>query len=75
MAVSETTEKEQCTMLLNNGRDEHGNVKTVRVNLGSLSREGWDAAKAVAVTNALSSCFSKTLYEVNHIRTSTITEE
>lgn len=72
MAITETMIANKCNMLLNNGTDSSGNVKTVNVSLGSLSDSGWDATKAMTVIETLSACLSKSLYDVQHIVTNRI---
>lgn len=75
MAVSEQTDKQQCILKLNNGRDSAGNIKTVNQNLGSLAPSGWDAQKAMNIINALTPVFSSGVHKVNHVQTSTLIDE
>ena len=75
MAVTSTLEKAVVKMLLNNGTDASGNVKTVSVNLGSLSPTGYDDTKAMAVVTAVAACLSKTLYSVQKQMTYTMEAE
>lgn len=75
MAITEQVEKEQSNMLLNNGRDSAGNIKTVKVGIGTLNPNAWDAQKISNITATLSYCLSKSLYAVNHVRTSLLIDE
>lgn len=74
MAVTETMIKNQCNMKLNNGTDASGNVKTLNQSLGTLSDTAWDATKAMAIVEALTPCLSKSVYEVQHVVTNTLTD-
>ena len=74
MAVTSTLNKIAVKMNLNNGTDpQTGEVNTVSVNLGSLNPETYDSAKAMAVAEAIAPCLTKTLYSVQEVRTSTLT--
>ena len=75
MAVITTLEKIAVKMLLNNGTDSQGNLKTVGVSLGSLSTSGYDASKVLAVVDAIEGCLTKTVSYVQEVRTSTLTED
>lgn len=69
MAVVLTPKSRKATIKLANGTDSSGNVKTVNLNLGSLSVATWNADKAMAIINAITPCLTKTLHQ------STTTEE
>lgn len=75
MSYSETVEKEACNMLLNNGTDSQGNIKTVTQSLGSLNKNNWNADKVGAVASALERCLSKTISALRHVRTTTMRED
>lgn len=69
MTVVLTPKSRKATIKLANGTDSSGNVKTVNLNLGSLSVATWNADKAMAIINAIVPCLTKTLHQ------STTTEE
>lgn len=69
MAVTEQMIKNQCNIKLNNGTGADGTVQTVNVSLGTLSASGWDAQKAMTIAEALGRCFTKTIYDVQHVQT------
>lgn len=64
----------QSYMLLNNGTDTQGNVKTVRQSIGSIDKDNWDADKALAIVDKLENCLSKGVYKTQVVQTSTISE-
>ncbi len=74
MAVTSTLKKVSVNVKLDNGTDALGNVKTVSVNLGNLSVQNFDAAKAMAIVNLLEPCFTKTVYSVEKVEVSTLEE-
>ena len=76
MAVSESVVGNNCKVVLNNGTDSSGNVKTVSVGLGALSGNpgAWDATKAMAIVSLLGACLSKTVYDVQHTTVTRITD-
>ena len=58
---------------LDNGTDSEGNIKTVSVSLGSLSKDNFDADKALAIVSQLGPCLSKTVEAVEKVEVSTLT--
>lgn len=60
-------------MRLNNGTDSQGNVKTVSLNIGTLSTSGYNADKALAISQLISPCLAKSLVSVDEVKVSTIT--
>lgn len=58
---------------LENGTDDYGNPKYVNLSLGSLSRDNFDADKALAVKAVLAPCLSKTVGIVEMTQVSEIT--
>lgn len=70
MAVTSTVVKNACNLLLNNGLDTQGNIKTVSVSIGTLSADGWDASKAMAIADKLENCLTKTAVNISHVQTS-----
>lgn len=73
-AVTETVEKEVVQLKLHNGTTPAGVVQTVNQNLGTLNPNAWDATKVMAITEALTSCLSKTIHAVNHVRTTSLVD-
>lgn len=61
-------------VLLDNGTDAQGNVKTVGISFPALSNSGYDAAKALAIANALEGCLTKSIYSCEQVNTSSVTE-
>lgn len=59
-----TLKKVTVNLVLNNGTDSQGHVKTVNSSLGNLSETNYDDDKALAVVSALQPCMSKTLVSV-----------
>ena len=75
MAVTSTLDKIAVKMNLNNGTDaQTGAVKTVSVNLGSLNPETYDATKVMEIIEDLTPCLSKSVYSIQEVRTSTLTD-
>ena len=74
MAVTTTLDKIAVRMNLNNGTDSQGNVKTVSQNLGSLNPTNYDAQKVMNIVNGLVPCLTKSVYSVQEVRTSTLTD-
>lgn len=77
MAITETMIKNVVQMRLNNGVDTQGRVTTVNQNLGTMSGNAsdWDAQKVYNIIEAVSPLLSKSLYEVYHVQTNTLTDE
>lgn len=73
MTTTITPKTRKATMKLANGTDSSGNVKTVSLNLGSLSVSSWDADKAMAIMTSLATILSKSLHERTTTEESTLT--
>ena len=58
---------------LDNGMDSEGNIRTVTISLGSLSKDNFNADKALAVITALEPCLNKEVNTVEKVEVSTIT--
>lgn len=67
-----TLKKVSVNIKLDNGIDTEGRARTVSISLGSLSKDNFDADKALAVVAALEPCLSKTVSTVEKTETSTI---
>lgn len=72
MAVTETTTKVQGKIVLNNGTDSSGNIKTVTISMPELSTTATATQIYDAVTN-LSPLLTKTVYILRRVSTSEIT--
>lgn len=75
MAVTTTPKKVSVSIKLNDGVDQSGNVKTVGVSLGTLSLDGYDDTKALAVISALENCLSKEIYSIDKTYVTSIESE
>ena len=64
MATTETLSSVKCVCKLEDGETASGSIRTVNVNLGTLSPSSWDADKAMRIAGALTNVFSKTIYSV-----------
>lgn len=56
-----------CNVMLENGTDTSGNIKTVKQSIGKLSKDRWNADKALAIVTALAPCLSKTVNAVHEV--------
>ena len=75
MAVTTTLDKIAVRMNLNNGTDPStGQIKTVSQNLGTLNPETYDAQKVMNIVEGLVPCLTKSVYSVQEVRTSTLTD-
>ena len=72
MANSEV-KKVSVNVKLENGTDTSGNIKTVSLSLGTLSKDNFDADKALAVVSLLAPCLNKTVNAVEKVEVSTLT--
>ncbi len=68
-----TLKKVSVKLKLENGTDDAGNMKYVSLSLGSLSKDNFDADKALAVKAVLAPCLSKTVGSVEMTQVSEIT--
>jgi len=73
MATS-TIEKINFKINLDNGTDSLGNVKTVAVSLPTLSVQGYNDAKAIAIADALEPILTKTIYSFTKVVTNNVEE-
>ena len=71
MAIS-SLQKISASVRLNNGTDMDGNTITVGMNLGSFSKDNFDADKLLAIVGLLEPCLSKAVEAVEKIEVSTI---
>lgn len=62
-------EKIQAYMLLNNGTDSQGNVKTVKVNMGQMEVGSFEDSKYLAVADKLENILTKTLVNTQLVTT------
>ena len=68
--MATTTVKNVSVILkLENGTDAEGNMKYVNLSLGNLSKDTFDADKALAVKAVLTPCLSKEVGSVEMIQT------
>lgn len=67
-----TLTKVQSYMLLNNGTDAQGNVKTVKQNIGSLNAAEWNADKALTIMDKIENILTKTIVTAQVVQTSTL---
>lgn len=74
MPATVTREKVQFKINLDNGTTATGDVKTVSVNLGTLSTTNYDVDKAIAIANLLEPCLTKTIYSLSEVITNSVEE-
>lgn len=67
-----TIKKVACRVQLENGTDAEGNIKLVSQSIGTLTKDAFDADKALAIVAALGPCLSKTINSTETVTTSTI---
>ena len=70
--ATETLKKVAVNIILENGTDSEGNLKLVSLSLGTLSKDSFDADKALGIVRVLGPCLSKTINSVVKVQTSTI---
>ena len=70
--ATETLKKVAVNLKLENGTDSEGNLKLVNLSLGTLSKDSFDADKALGIVQVLGPCLSKTINSVVKVQTSTI---
>ena len=71
MAIS-TLKKVSASIRLNNGTDMDGNTLTVGISLGNVSKDTFDADKALAIAGLLEPCLSKAVEAVEKTEVSII---
>ena len=70
--ATETLKEVAVNIILENGTDSEGNLKLVNLSLGTLSKDSFDADKALGIVQVLGPCLSKTINSVVKVQTSTI---
>lgn len=70
--ASTELKKVSVSVKLENGTDSEGNLKTVSISLGNLSKDNFNADKALAIVGLLGPCLSKTIASVEKVEVSTI---
>ena len=70
--ATETLKKVAVNIILENGTDSEGNLKLVNLSLGTLSKDSFDADKALGIVQVLGPCLSKNINSVVKVQTSTI---
>ena len=68
-----TLKKVSVNVKLDDGTDSDGKQHTVSIALGTLSKDNFDADKALAIINALEPCLTRDLVSVEKVEVSTIT--
>lgn len=71
--AKETAKKISVSFRLNNGTDSEGAIKTIGLNLGTLSVANYDDAKMLAIKELLAPCLSKTIYSTEKTTVSVVT--
>ena len=71
--AAETLKKVSVNLKLEHGTDSEGNIKLVNLSLGSLSKDTFDADKALAIAALLEPCLNDTVDSVEKTEVSTIT--
>ena len=74
LMANSVLKKVSVSIKLDDGTDSQGNPKTVSVSLGSLSKDSFDADKALAIVDALEPCLNKSVSSVEKTEVSTISE-
>lgn len=69
-----TTESNRISVniVLEDGTDTKGNLKTTSIPLGTLDKDNFNADKALAIVSLLEPCLCKTLYNVEKVEVSTL---
>ncbi len=73
MAATTILQKLAVNLKLNNGSTSTGTIKTVTVSMGKMSKTGFDAEKALAVSRLIAACLEKSVFETVKVETSQIT--
>ena len=73
MAARTVTEKIAVNLLLNNGTTSDGQVRTVPLSIVKINKDTFDADKALTVAGLIEDCLTKSVYEVQKVETSEIT--
>ena len=72
LMATTTLKKVSVSIKLDNGTDAEGNQKTVSISLGNLSKDTFDADKALAIVGALEPCLNKMPVSVEKTEVSTL---
>lgn len=72
MAI-ETLQKVSIHVVLDNGTDSYGNVKSITSPLFDMNEDFLDNAKAYSVVSALAPCLRKTVVQIKKVEVSTLT--
>lgn len=59
--ASETLKKRTFTTIVENGQTSTGNMKLASISMGAISKDRWDADKAVAIAAALEPCLNNVI--------------
>lgn len=70
--ASETLKTRVCKVLIENGTDSEGNIKTTSQSIGALSTERWNGDKALAIVSALAPCLASTVESVETVVTANL---
>lgn len=73
MSVTSTIKKVSVSVKLDVGTTTTGKTKLASLNLGTLSKTGFDADKVMVIVNLLGACLNKTVYAVEKNEVSTLT--
>lgn len=74
MPATVTRDKVQFKINLDNGTTSTGEVKTVSINLGTLSNSGYNVDKALAIADLLEPILTKTIYSLSEVITNKVEE-
>lgn len=74
MAYTETMTGIKANVVLNNGTSQTGNVLTKNISIGTLNPASWDVDKYGAIATALSTMFTKAVYDLQSVKTYSISE-
>ena len=64
--------KVSLNVVLDNGTDSWGNSRTVSFPIEGLSRDNFNADKALAIVSALEPCFSRSIASLDLVQTSSL---
>ncbi len=72
MAARTVVESISVYLRINNGTTTTGQVKTLPISIGKLNKSTFDADKALAIAGLIEECITKSVYEVQKVETSEI---
>ncbi len=67
MAATATVTKVAINLLLNNGVSSTGSVRTLPVSLGKIDKDNIDLDKALALSDLVETCLTKSVYVVEKV--------